>query len=125
MSEKKLALYEYPTSLSSPKIEPVDLTSFKRYGVAKANDFFGGKWEDLVEEAQILKETIELNERIYNCKYNFEPKIGNTYHIYRGRDGKEFLSIISPEEWNMEHIISVRLNSDSVWKKITRTSIKN
>ena len=46
MSEKRLALYEYPTSLSSPKIEPVDLTSFKRYGVTKANDFFGGKWED-------------------------------------------------------------------------------
>jgi hypothetical protein len=39
MSEKRLALYEYPTSLSSPKIEPIDTTSFKRYGVTKANDF--------------------------------------------------------------------------------------
>jgi hypothetical protein len=28
------------------------------------------------------------------------------------------LSIIAPHEWNMEHVISVRLNSDSVWKKI-------
>jgi hypothetical protein len=116
--EKRLALYEYPTSLSSPKIEPVDLTLFKRYSVTKANDYFGGKWEDLVEEAEILKETIELNERIYSCKYNFEPKVGHTYHIYEGRDGREFLSIISPDEWNMKHVISVRLNSDSVWKKI-------
>lgn len=118
MSDKPLSLYEYPTSLSSPKIEPVDLTAFKRYGVIKANDYFGGKWGDLLEEAQILKETIELNERIYSCKYNFEPKIGCTYHIYRGRDGREFLSMIKPTEWNMEHLISVRLNSDNVWKKI-------
>jgi hypothetical protein len=64
------------------------------------------------------KETIELNERIYNCTYNFEPKIGQTYHIYRNTKGEEFLSIILPSEWNMEHVISVRLNSDSVWKKI-------
>jgi len=115
---KRLALYQYPTSLSSPKIEPDDLTFFKRYGVIKANDYFGGKWEDLVEEAEILKQSIELNDRIYNCKYNFEPKIGQIYHIYRNKKGEEFLSIISPSEWNMEHIISVRLNSDSVWKKI-------
>ena len=119
MSEKRLALYEYPTSLSSPKIEPVDLVAFKRYGVGKANDFFSGKWDDLVEEAETLNETIKLNDWIYNCKYNFEPKIGNTYHIYQGRDGREFLSIIKPEEWNMEHLISVRLNSDGVWKKIS------
>ena len=119
MSEKRLSLYEYPTSLSSPKIEPIDITSFKRYGVTKANDFFGGKWEDLLEEAEILKETIELNDRIYNCKYNFEPKIGNTYHIYEGKDGKEFLSIIAPHEWDQKHVISVRLNSYSLLKKIS------
>ena len=118
MSDKRLALYEYPTSLSSPKIEPVDIVAFKRYGITKANDFFGGTWEDLVEEAEILKQTIELNEWVYSCKYNFEPKVGQTYHIYRGRDGREFLSIIKPDEWNMEHLVSVRLNSDAVWKKI-------
>jgi hypothetical protein len=119
MSEdKKLSLYEYPTSLSSPKIEPVDLTAFKRYGVIKANDYFSSKWEDLVEEAEILKETIELNERIYSCRYAYEPKIGETYHIYKRKNGQEFMSLIGPFEWNQEYVMSVRLNSDSVWKKI-------
>ena len=116
--DKKLSLYEYPTSLSSPKIEPVDLTAFKRYGVIKANDYFSGKWEDLVEEAEILKETIELNERIYSCRYAYEPKIGEIYHIYRKNNGQEFMSLIGPFEWNQQYVMSVRLNSDSVWKKI-------
>jgi hypothetical protein len=55
---KRLALYQYPTSLSSPKIKPEDLTFFKRYGVIKANDYFGGKWEDLIE---FLKDVFTLN----------------------------------------------------------------
>lgn len=116
--EKRLSLYEYPTSLSSPKIEPVDLTPFKRYGVQKANSYFSGKWDDLVEEAEILKETIELNERIYSCRYAYEPKIGETYHIYKRKNGEEFMSLIGPFEWNQDYVMSVRLNSDSVWKKI-------
>lgn len=88
MSYKRLSLYEYSTPLFSLKIEPVDLTSFKRYGLIKGNDFFSGKLNNLVVETQILQVDVELNEKIYNCKYNFELKVGNTYHIYKGRNGK-------------------------------------
>ena len=65
MSEKPLSLYEYPTSLSSPKIEPVDLTAFKRYGVIKANDYFGGKWDDLLEEAGLTPSLTRQNSQEY------------------------------------------------------------
>ena len=46
------------------------------------------------------------------------PKIGEIYHIYRRNNGQEFMSLIGPFEWNQQYVMSVRLNSDSVWKKI-------
>lgn len=117
--EKRLALYSYPTSLSSPKITPTDLTFFKTEGVVKANDFFDSRYQDIIKQAEELKEQIELNERVYSCRYTFEPQIGKTYHVYLDKNGKEFLSLINPNEWKTEYVMSVRLNSDSVWKKIS------
>jgi hypothetical protein len=59
---------------------------------------------------------IEVNERLYNCKYSFEPIVGQTYHLYLKDDGTEFLSIISPEEWkNKTFIGSYLFDSDGRW----------
>ena len=52
---------------------------------------------------------------IYNSNYSFEPVIGEIYHLYIRNNGKYFLSLISPREWNMEYITSVRLNSEHKW----------
>jgi hypothetical protein len=52
------------------------------------------------------------NELVYNAKFSFEPAIGETYHLYLGDDGIEFLSLIDPNEWNKEFIASFKLNSD-------------
>ena len=54
--EKRLALYSYPTSLSSPKITPTDLTFFKTEGAVKANDFFDSRYQDIIKQAEELKE---------------------------------------------------------------------
>jgi Protein of unknown function (DUF2452) len=35
--------------------------------------------------------------------------------LYRGDDGINFLSLISPQEWNKEHIGTFKLNSDKKW----------
>lgn len=85
----------------------------------KANDFFDSRYQDIIKQAEELKEQIELNERVYSCRYTFEPQIGKTYHVYLDKNGKEFLSLIHPNEWKTEYVMSVRLNSDSVWKKIS------
>jgi hypothetical protein len=52
---------------------------------------------------------------VYNAKFAFEPVIGETYHMYLGDDGIEFLSLIAPNEWNKEFIGSFKLNSDKKW----------
>ena len=57
----------------------------------------------------------EWNELVYHAKYSFEPVIGEIYHLYAGDDGNNFLSLISPLEWNKEHIGTFQLNSDKKW----------
>jgi hypothetical protein len=57
----------------------------------------------------------ELNELVYNANFSFEPVIGEIYHLYRGEDGINFLSLISPAEWNKEHLGTFQLNSDKKW----------
>jgi hypothetical protein len=57
----------------------------------------------------------EYNELVYNAKFAFEPVIGEIYHLYRGADGTNFLSLIAPYECAREHLGSFKLNSDKKW----------
>jgi hypothetical protein len=52
---------------------------------------------------------------IYNAKFSFEPVVGEIYHLYRGADGVNFLSLIAPHEWNKEHLGTFQLNSNRKW----------
>jgi hypothetical protein len=57
-----------------------------------------------------------MNERVYKAKHNFQPITGQSYYLY-GSDTGEFLSIISPTEWNnrFEFIGKYQLQSDGRW----------
>jgi hypothetical protein len=46
---------------------------------------------------------IRWNELVYSAKFSFEPVIGEIYHLYRDAAG-QFFYLISPQEWNKEHI---------------------
>jgi hypothetical protein len=45
----------------------------------------------------MLVEEYKWNELVYNAKFAFEPVIGQTYHLYVGRDGNIFLSMVNPK----------------------------
>ncbi len=53
----------------------------------------------LVDQANRLKQRVEVSERIYLAQMNFEPLIGHTYYLYEKKEGSDVLSMISPEEW--------------------------
>ena len=55
---------------------------------------------------------------LYNAKFGFEPIIGETYHLYLNKKEELFLSIIEPNQWDLEHKGSFRLNSDKMWEKV-------
>jgi len=112
-------LLPYATSVGAPAIHVEDVDLWKQRGVNKVNKQIQTKFNELKDEYQRLVEEYKWNELVYTAKFSFEPVIGETYHLYVGKDGGVFLSLIGPNEWGREHIGSFRLNSQQKWIKIT------
>jgi len=112
------ALLPYGDSVSAPAIRPENIDDWKLRGVNKVNKQFKTKFDELKEEFKQLLEEYQWNELVYQSKYGYEPVIGDIYHLYIGKDGNPFLSLIAPNEWNKEHIGSFKLNSEQKWIKV-------
>lgn len=108
-------LLPYGSNISAPKIELVDVDSFKTKAIHKVDKIFNSELEEIAEKYYTLIDEVKLNNMVYNSKYSFEPLVGETYHLYKNKKGDNFLSLIDPKEWDEEHIISVKLNSDYKW----------
>ena len=111
-------LLPYATSVGAPIIKVEDLVSWKSRGITNVNKEFQSKFDELKIQYQNLMEEFEWNELVYNSKFSFEPVVGEIYHLYKGKDGTDFLSLISPDEWNKEHIGTFKLNSNKKWIQI-------
>ena len=108
-------LLPYSTNVGAPVIKADDVVSWKSRGISNVNKEFEYKFNELKTQYQNLMIEFEWNELVYNAKFAFEPVIGEIYHLYLGDDGANFLSLISPQEWNKEHIGTFKLNSDKKW----------
>ncbi|MCX6171565.1 MAG: DUF2452 domain-containing protein [Flavobacterium sp.] len=109
------SLLPYSTNVGAPAIKIDDLVSWKSRGITNVNKEFENKFNELKIQYEALMEEYEWNELVYAAKFSFEPVIGEIYHLYRGEDGINFLSLIGPNEWNKEHIGTFKLNSDKKW----------
>lgn len=109
------SLLPYATSVGAPVITTDDVVAWKSRGIHSVNKEFENKFQELQLAYQKLMDEYKWNELVYNAKFSFEPVIGETYHMYLGDDGIEFLSLIAPNEWNKEFIASFKLNSDKKW----------
>jgi hypothetical protein len=116
------ALKPYGTSASSPVIKPTNTATWTGDGVRRVNKILKGKFEEVKKEYELLMEKFHYNDMLYNAKFGFEPIIGETYHLYKNRKEELFLSIIDPNQWDLEHKGSFRLNSDKMWEKIEAIS---
>ena len=105
----------YPTNVGAPSIKIDDIVDWKNRGVRNVNKEFESKFIELKTEYEKLMQEYEWNEILYNAKFSFEPIVGEIYHLYLADDGSNFLSLISPENWNKEHIGSFKLNSNKKW----------
>ncbi len=108
-------LLPYSTNVGAPIIKVDDVVSWKSRGISNVNKEFENKFNELKLQYQALMEEYEWNELVYQSKFSFEPVIGEIYHLYRGEDGGNFLSLIGPQEWNKEHIGTFKLNSERKW----------
>lgn len=109
-------LKTYPTEVGSVNFKTDDIDLFKQNKTSKLKNYYDQKFDELRLEYLKLMNDIDVNERLYNCKYNFEPIIGQTYHMYLDDLGNEFLSIIAPNEWKKKTFIGSYLyDSDGRW----------
>jgi hypothetical protein len=109
------SLLPYATNVGAPVIKMDDVVTWKSRGISNVNKEFENKFNELKMEYLELMKEYEWNELVYNAKFSFEPVIGEIYHLYTGDDGINFLSLISPQEWNKEHIGTFKLNSNKKW----------
>ncbi len=109
------SLLPYSTNVGAPVIKMDDVVSWKSRGISNVNKEFETKFNELQIQYQNLMKEYEWNELVYSSKFSFEPVIGEIYHLYIDKERMYFLSLISPQEWNKEHVGTFQLNSNKKW----------
>lgn len=109
----------YSSNLSAPKITTESVSNWQNSSISKFNHIFSDKVEGIKKQYNKLIKEFETNDLLYKTKMNFEPIIGEIYHLYSdGSETGSFLSIIPPANWNKEFKGSYKLNHDKVWESI-------
>jgi len=111
------AFLSYPVSTLSPPIIKNDLSSFKSRGISQIERDTQQKLIELKQEYDKLIEEYNWNKIVYEAEINFEPMVGEIYHLYNIRE-KNVLSMIKPDEWGYDHIGSFELSYDRKWIKL-------
>lgn len=106
---------QYPTTIGSQKFE---VTQIDKSESIKASKYFDKRLAELKKEWEELVDDYQATNLVYGTDYNFQPSLGEVYHIYKDRNNKDFLSIINPNEWDREYVGSYMLNSNGVWEKL-------
>lgn len=75
----------------------------------------------LVDQADKLKERVEVSERIYQADMGFEPVVGKTYYLYERANGRYVVSLVGPDQWGRTSpfrafLGGVRLLADHTWE---------
>lgn len=110
----------YGSNLGAPAIKLDNVAGWKLSNIHNVNTEFQTRYNELMEQASKLQQEYEWNELIYSSvEYNFQPTIGQTYHLYRRDNGSMILSIIEPQSWSLEFIASFRLDSSNKWNKLS------
>jgi len=77
----------------------------------------------LADQANSIKQRVEISQMIYDAKIKFEPLISHIYHLYQDDSGAYILLMIGPKEWRRkkcpyQYISSVKLLADHTWELI-------
>ena len=108
-------LLPYATSQTSPVIQVPNIDAFKKKGVDKVSKQFQAELEDLQQKIKSFVSLASDTQQVYSAKFKFEPIVGERYHLYVGEDGENFLSLISPNDWEKEYLGTFRLDSEYKW----------
>jgi len=120
-------LLPYAHHRGSVMIEPIDRGKVKGRAMAAMYeqtdmhlDQIRRQIELLAQQANAIRDRMEISEQIYLAEMGFEPIIGKNYHLYLRKNGNHVLSLVAPQEWGKkmpyEFVASVKLLSDHTWE---------
>ena len=110
----------YGSNIGAPSIKLNNLSLWKSRGISSYKSVLKSKVDKIKDEYSVLVDEYNTNDLLYNAKYDFEPIIGEVYHLYEKEDKDEnFLSLIHPKTWRKKHLGSFKINSEKVWIKIS------
>ncbi len=112
------SLKPYATNVGAPAIQVEDVTAWKKRNIHKANKQLKTKYLEIKAQYDAMIEELEYNNLVYSARFNFEPIVGETYHLYSDKKEQPFLSIIAPSDCNFDYIGSFELNSEQMWSKV-------
>lgn len=112
------ALKPYATNVGAPAIVTDDTISWKRNHVDAVNKQVKAKYDELKKAYDQLMEEFEYNNLVYQARFNFQPIVGETYHLYKDAKEESFLSLIAPQECSFDYVGSFRLSADKLWEKL-------
>lgn len=112
------SILPYGSNIGAPAISKENIEGWKVTKLDKINKQLLQRYTELNNQMNNLINDYETNQLVYSAKFNFEPVIGEVYHLYEGSNGENFLSLIHPSEWNRKNIGSFKLDSDNKWIKI-------
>lgn len=117
----------YPHSIGSPAFAPTSEGAIKSraYKVMEEQcdmqlDQIKEQIALLAQQAENLKQRVNISKAVYGAEMNFEPLVGETYYLY-ARDFDRFvLSMIANDEWGKKlpykhYVAAVKLLSDHTW----------
>lgn len=120
-------LLPYPHHIGSIVIRPEDngkiksraLTAMREQTAMQMNQI-QKQVELLAQQANELKERVEISEKIYSADLAFEPITGHVYHLYKKSD-KYTLLLIGPDDWSrlpktLEYFGTVKMLGDHTWE---------
>ena len=104
----------YPTSVNAPSFKPIKVD---KGDSIKANKYFESRMAEIKEEYKKLVDEYNWTSLVYESTYNFQPIVGESYYLYQNTNKNLFLSLISPDEWNMEYLGTFKLLTNGKWEK--------
>lgn len=120
-------LLPYAHTVGGAVIKPIDKGRVKGLAVSAMYeqtemqmDQIRKQVELLVQQAEKIRERVNISEKIYQAEMNIKPLIGHQYHLYTKKNGNHVLSMVGPNEWGKScpysFEASVVLLSDHTWE---------
>ena len=95
-----------------------ELDNWKPEQASQVKQHFTEKFKELKKAYDELIEEFNWNKVIFESEMLFTPVIGKTYYLFQRKDGTNFMTLISPDEWgdkNINFIGAFKHDSQQKW----------